>query len=438
VDFQGSLKGEHGTGRNMAPYVPLEWGQDAFDVMRRIKTLLDPENILNPGVIINDDPQIHLKNLKPIPAADDIVDTCIECGFCERTCPASQLSLSPRQRITVWREIQRMRGEGTEPERLAEWEQDFRYLGIDTCAVPGVCAEPCPMSINTGELIHKLRIEKNSKYAGVADWTDRHFAGVVRSMRIGLSLADGMRGLIGTRAMAGIAGTVRKLSGNRIPYWWPTLPPGAKSRPNGPVGDGDDIVVYLPACVSRGMGPQRGSAEREDQIAVVERVLTRAGFSIRYPEGLDALCCGLPFASKGLDDTAAHMQSAWQEALLEASEQGRYPVLIDTSPCNLRTVRCLPADSPLRLYEPFGFIDEFVLERLAVSPLDETVMVHLTCSGADGHVGRPALRAAGHPARTHRVLRFLGRPRVQLPGAHTLSPGTAQGADPHRLYARLQ
>ena len=380
VDFQGSLKGEHGTGRNMAPYVPLEWGQDAFDVMRRIKTLLDPENILNPGVIINDDPQIHLKNLKPIPAADDIVDTCIECGFCERTCPASQLSLSPRQRITVWREIQRMRGEGTEPERLAEWEQDFRYLGIDTCAVPGVCAEPCPMSINTGELIHKLRIEKNSKYAGVADWTDRHFAGVVRSMRIGLSLADGMRGLIGTRAMAGIAGTVRKLSGNRIPYWWPTLPPGAKSRPNGPVGDGDDIVVYLPACVSRGMGPQRDSAEREDQIAVVERVLTRAGFSIRYPEGLDALCCGLPFASKGLDDTAAHMQSAWQEALLEASEQGRYPVLIDTSPCNLRTVRCLPADSPLRLYEPFGFIDEFVLERLAVSPLDETVMVHLTCS----------------------------------------------------------
>jgi D-lactate dehydrogenase len=398
-DFDGSLKGEHGTGRNMAPYVTLEWGEDAYQVMRRIKDLLDPFKILNPGVIINDDPQAHLKNLKPIPAADDIIDTCIECGFCERTCPASQLSLSPRQRITVWREIQRMRRDDTDPKQLARWEKDFGYLGVDTCAVPGVCAGPCPMSINTGELVHKLRVENNSKYAGVADWTDRHFAGIVGGMRIGLNAANAMHGIIGTGAMSAIAGTFRKLSGNNIPYWWPTLPPAAKSRPNGPVGDSDDIIVYLPACVSRGMGPQRGSAEREDQIAVVQRVLTRAGYGIRYPEGLDAMCCGLPYASKGLDDTAAHMQSVWQDALLKASEQGRYPILIDTSPCNLRTLRSLPEGSPLRLFEPFGFIQEFLLDRLPIKPLDETVMVHLTCSSRRKGLEPTVMSVTGRCAR---------------------------------------
>jgi D-lactate dehydrogenase len=218
-------------------------------------------------------------------------------------------------------------------------------------------------------------------------------------MRIGLNMANAMHGIIGTGAMSAIAGTFRKLSGNNIPYWWPTLPPAAKSRPNGPVGDSDDIIVYLPACVSRGMGPQRGSAEREDQIAVVQRVLTRAGYGIRYPEGLDAMCCGLPYASKGLDDTAAHMQSVWQDALLKASEQGRYPILIDTSPCNLRTLRSLPEGSPLRLFEPFGFIQEFLLDRLPIKPLDETVMVHLTCSSRRKGLEPTVMSVTGRCAR---------------------------------------
>ena len=380
IDFGGSLKGEHGTGRNMAPYVALEWGDDAYQVMKRIKTLLDPNNILNPGVVINEDPQTHVKNLKRIPAADDIVDTCIECGFCERTCPASQLTLSPRQRITVWREIQRMRREGAERAELMAWEQDFKYYGIDTCAVPGVCAEPCPMSINTGELVHKLRVENAATHTGLARWTARHFAGLTRAMRIGLTFADFVHRVLGTRAMKRVTHLVRAVSGNRIPQWWPTLPAGATSRPRGSVGEGDSVVVYVPACVSRGMGPQRGSAEREDQIAVVERVLSRAGYRVRYPEGLDGLCCGLPYASKGLDEAASHMQAAWHDALLEASEDGRYVVLIDTSPCNLRTSVCLPPESPVRLYEPFGFIHEHLLGRLPISPLDEVVMIHLTCS----------------------------------------------------------
>ena len=99
--YDGSLKAEHGTGRNMAPFVEMEWGRAATAIMRELKALLDPEGLLNPGVVPNDDPTVHLKNLKPMPAADDIVDACIECGFCEPQCPSAALTFSPRQRIVA-------------------------------------------------------------------------------------------------------------------------------------------------------------------------------------------------------------------------------------------------------------------------------------------------------------------------------------------------
>ncbi|MCZ8498732.1 hypothetical protein O9929_14715 [Vibrio lentus] len=59
-------------GRNMAPYVELEWGKDGYALMQQIKALFDPERLLNPGVIINDNPNSHITNLKPMPAADDL------------------------------------------------------------------------------------------------------------------------------------------------------------------------------------------------------------------------------------------------------------------------------------------------------------------------------------------------------------------------------
>jgi D-lactate dehydrogenase len=49
----GSLKGEHGTGRNVAPFVEMEWGSKAYDLMWELKELFDPEYVLNPGVILN-------------------------------------------------------------------------------------------------------------------------------------------------------------------------------------------------------------------------------------------------------------------------------------------------------------------------------------------------------------------------------------------------
>ncbi len=81
--YDGSLKAEHGTGRNMAPFVEKEWGAKAWSYMKHIKALFDPQNILNPGVIFNDDPECYIKGIKPMPLTNPHVDRCIECGFCE-------------------------------------------------------------------------------------------------------------------------------------------------------------------------------------------------------------------------------------------------------------------------------------------------------------------------------------------------------------------
>ena len=155
--YDGSLKAEHGTGRNMAPYVELEWGATAMVAMRRIKALFDPHGLLNPGVILNDDPQSHLKNLKPLPAVDELVDKCMECGFCEPKCPSRGFTLSPRQRIVGWREIARLDASGESPQRAAEMKTLYDFQGIDTCAACGLCATACPVHIETGLLIKALR-----------------------------------------------------------------------------------------------------------------------------------------------------------------------------------------------------------------------------------------------------------------------------------------
>ncbi|MCG7588737.1 FAD-binding and (Fe-S)-binding domain-containing protein, partial [Photobacterium sp. OFAV2-7] len=115
VDYQGSLKAEHGTGRNMAPFVELEWGEEGYALMQQIKRIFDSTGILNPGVILNDDHQAHVKDLKEMPAADTLIDKCIECGFCEPVCPSRNLSLTPRQRNTVFREISRLRRTDEDP-----------------------------------------------------------------------------------------------------------------------------------------------------------------------------------------------------------------------------------------------------------------------------------------------------------------------------------
>ena len=376
VEFGGSLKAEHGTGRNMAPFVELEWGSDAYQLMWQLKRLLDPNGILNPDVVLSEDPQIHLKHLKPLPAADEIVDKCIECGFCEPVCPSKDLTLSPRQRIVIWRDIQAKKRAGTDTTEL---ERAYQYQGIDTCAATGLCAQRCPVGINTGELVKKLR-SRDATQTKTANWIEGNFATTLQGARFALHVANGARMLLGAPRLAKLSASLTRLSKGQVPQWTPAMPQPEKAiRVNIAASGERPRVVYLAACVSRVMGPAANDKEQMSLYEKTQRLLEKAGYQVVFPDNIDNLCCGQPFASKGYAEQAEHKRQELIGALLHASRGGLDPIYCDTSPCTLRLVQDL-GDLRLDLYDPVRFIRTHLMDRLDFIPQEAPIAVHVTCS----------------------------------------------------------
>ena len=410
--FDGSLKGEHGTGRNMAPFVALEWGEQAYAVMRRVKALLDPRGLLNPGVLLNDDPRVHLANLKRLPRAHPIVDRCTECGFCEPKCPSRNLTLTPRQRIVTRREIARLRGAGDGGDRLERFETDWAYLGDATCATDGLCQTACPVGIDTGKMTKRLRAEARSPAArDLAADVAEHYAGALSAMRTGLAVADAAHAVLGPRMMSALARAARAATGGRVPLWNPAMPssPAASAFQDVRRGRGRE-VVYFPACVVRAMGPARADPDARSEHEAMLSLLDKAGYDVLFPPRLEGLCCGLTFESKGFLELADAKARELESALREVSDGGRVPILCDTSPCVQRMkatlgvlgdapsirdepgtpVRAEPgspvraelveARSSLRIYEPVEFIHAHLMDKLRFERQPETVAIHVTCS----------------------------------------------------------
>ena len=377
VEFGGALKAEHGTGRNMAPFVELEWGHEAYQLMWQIKRLLDPQGILNPDVVLSEDPDIHLKHLKPMPAADEIVDKCIECGFCEPVCPSNGLTLTPRQRIVVWRDIQAKKRAGIE---TAELERLYDYHGVESCGATGLCAQRCPVGINTGDLVRKLR-GRNADNTRAADWLAGHFSTAVQGARFMLHVANGAHLMMGTRLLSKTSAAISKASHGRVPQWTPATPQPLQRLhlPNPPAGDQRPRVVYLAACVSRAMGPAARDQEQEPLLDTTRALLEKAGFQVVFPDDLNNLCCGQPFASKGYAEQAERKRQETLDALLKASRGGLDPIYCDTSPCTLRLVQDL-GDTRLQVFDPVRFIRTHLLDRLDFEPQDNPIAVHVTCS----------------------------------------------------------
>lgn len=392
VRYGGSLKAEHGTGRAIAAFVEAEWGAKAYALMHRIKAIFDPEQLLNPGVLLNDDPKIHIKNLKVMPLADELVDLCIECGFCEPACPSHHMTLTPRQRIAVTRERARLRETGEDPARLARFEADFQYAGMDTCAACNLCSLRCPVGIETGTMIMGERARRRGGMArSVARFAADHRGAVEAAMRGGVALADAARTIIPAPALEAITGTARRVTGNRVPRVSRALHhgPGApKVRDNRqdprrtgfpvPIAQtGRPSVVYFPACPSRMFGAPSSAHGLLDTPAAMVRLLERAGYDVIVPEKLNGQCCGQPFQSKGFPEEAQRVGGELKAELSSLSDAGRLSVVTDASTC-AKHLKEFPGDAVVT--DSAQFLAQHVLPKLTVSQKLAVVAVHHNCS----------------------------------------------------------
>lgn len=380
--YDGSLKAEHGTGRNMAPFVETEWGSELYAVMKRIKAALDPRGILNPGVLLNDDKEVLVRDLKPIPVVNDLIDNCIECGFCEPNCPSRDLTLTPRQRIVVYRYLHSMRarGEHGTPE-YRELAKAYRYAGEETCATDGLCSLACPVKIHTGKLVKELRFDMHSDSDNrTASGMARHLGGLTALASYGLRVPYALGSVVGMKTMESLARGAYRLFKGKFPLWTRYVPTGTPSydyRSDREI-TGQREVVYFPTCINRSLGV---SSDYDEKIALVKKTedfLHKAGFRVIYPEGLKGLCCGMAFDSKGFFEQGLQKAKELEAALLRASDNGRIPVFCDMSPCLHRMKEVMsPA---LKLYEPVEFILKYTTDTLDFHQLPVRVAVHSTCT----------------------------------------------------------
>lgn len=374
--YDGSLKAEHGTGRNMAPFVPYEWGEKAFGIMKRLKAIFDPDGILNPGVIFNDDPACFLKDFKALPAFFEPVDKCIECGFCEVNCVSCGFTLSSRTRIAVMREIARLRADGSDPARLKKLEKQYVYAGMDTCAADGLCSTSCPMGINVADLTHELRRQAISGLErGVWSMASNHYGGVKTSLRGVLSLAQAGRSVLGDKAMSAACQGLHKAG---LPLWTPAFPAAFSCRIKpSPAAPGKPKVVYFPSCLNQTMGASANDRYPRPLVEETLALLEKAGYEVIFPDNMQRLCCGMIWESKGMPDIADKKTAELEQALRAASCDGKYPILCDQSPCLHRMRSHIEG---LRLYEPAEFIWTFLRDRLKFTKLPGSVAVHITCT----------------------------------------------------------
>lgn len=381
----GSLKAEHGTGRIMAPFVRRQYGDDLYAVMNEIKRLCDPEGILNPGVLLSDDPQSYLRDMKTVPTVEPEVDRCVECGYCEPTCPSRDLTLTPRQRIALRRDIALADARGR-VELATELRSRYDYAGEQTCAVDGMCAVACPVNINTGDLVRRLRGESSNPVLG-AIWgaAAKAWGPTTRVGALALSTAK----VLPTAAVAAVTVAGRALAGeDTVPLYSRELPGGGRARPPATAPGMDADAVFFASCIGTMFGAER-SHDSQGAIGSTEaflRLAERARLSIAVPDGLAGMCCGTPWKSKGFGDGYAMMSRLVLPALLTASDGGRIPIVCDAASCTegLETMRELAASSEqysaLRFVDSTEYARTAILPALSVSAPVDSIAVHPTCS----------------------------------------------------------
>lgn len=383
--YNGALKGEHSSGRAVSAYIETEWGTDAYEIMKKLKALIDPTHLLNPGIIITEDKLTHIHNLKVMPIVEEEVDKCIECGFCESSCPSRDLTLTPRRRIGVRRAIKRLdeAGEVATKEALLK---DYTFDGIETCAVDGMCANNCPVDINTGDLIKRLRRENHSPFQNkTALFLAKNFSLLETTTRFAIKSGVAMNGVFGKNFMKNLTVLTKKAIPS-LPLWSNQMQPSAQISQSflaetATLSSPDfQKIVYFSSCISRMMGG--------DIFQSFASVCQKANVSVIIPNDSHGTCCGQVFSSKGFADAYRFTANQTIEKLWRSSEEGKIAIVMDVTSCTqtLKSSRSYLTNENKARFDKMAFLDvidfasDVLLPRLQITKPKDKVVFHPVCS----------------------------------------------------------
>lgn len=384
--YDGSLKAEHGTGRNMAPFVATEWGEEAYQIMKRLKKAVDPQNLLNPGVIINEKIDAHIHHLKKMPKVEDEVDRCIECGFCEPNCPSKNYTSSPRRRIVTRRVLENLKAEN----RIEEYNllaNQFQFDGLETCAVDGLCAVNCPVDINTGDLVKKLRVSNHSQ---LEEWmalaASKNFGFVVDFIRFGIKLSHGLNRIFGKNTMISITSTLHKINSS-MPVWSNQISeaPEFRLKNQGSSLKGTS-VVYFPSCITRMMGTYQN--KQKNLMETFYSICKKSEINLVVLNDIQNACCGQIFSSKGFSNAFEYTANDILEKMWQSSNEGQLPIVIDVSSCQYTLKSILPVLThenkakfhKLKILDSIDFIHEYVMPYQRAVNRKNEIVLHPVCS----------------------------------------------------------
>jgi D-lactate dehydrogenase len=404
--YNGSLKAEHGTGRNMAPFVETEWGGDAYEIMKKVKLAIDPHLLLNPGVIINDDKNAHIHNLKELSSVEHEVDRCIECGYCEHKCPSRDITTTPRRRIVIRRALKKLINEGDSLNYNLLLDQ-YQYDGLDTCAVDGLCATACPVDINTGDLIKRLRRENHSASANkIALLTAKNFKAAECAARAALKTGFTINKVLGQNAMTKLTKGIKSFL-PLMPLWSDqiSIPPDlsvlkAKKQTYGQIAE--SRIVYFPACISRMLGTYKG--KKKNLMETFMSICSKSGIEVIILENVSGSCCGQIFSSKGFNDAYRFTANNIVTRLWKTSREGSLPIVIDVSSCaytlhHIRPVLTVENKNKfdqLTVLDSIDFLHDMVMPIAKVNQKKSNVVVHPVCSLQKMKIEKKFIRLAKH------------------------------------------